>query len=127
MLTELPLGLEYRDLEGKTMRRLWWEIHGRRCGICEAPLALEDLAVDHIVMRRDGGADTIDNLRPAHAVCNNRRQHPTWRPACAACDRLMPAPPPGQWYCDDWCRRLGARLPEDRAAANAALLAARAP
>jgi 5-methylcytosine-specific restriction endonuclease McrA len=49
-------------------------VYGRRCHWC----ALEGrdtpaTTVDHVVRRRDGGADTIENLRPACRDCNLAR------------------------------------------------------
>lgn len=40
------------------------------CWLCGRPGAD---TVDHIVPYALGGADTIDNLRPAHRSCNSRR------------------------------------------------------
>lgn len=44
--------------------------YGTVCHICHQPGA--DSA-DHIVPRSLGGPDTLDNLRPAHLSCNQRR------------------------------------------------------
>jgi hypothetical protein len=53
------------------------------CQICQLPIARDahvhdDLspAVDHIIPRRDGGGDELENLRAAHRWRNIRREHP---------------------------------------------------
>lgn len=43
---------------------------GRVCHLCGAPGAD---SVDHIVPRKLGGDDSIDNLLPAHLSCNSSR------------------------------------------------------
>lgn len=47
---------------------------GTRCHLCGAPGA--DTA-DHVITRSRGGADTIENLEPAHGSCNFARQDKT--------------------------------------------------
>lgn len=44
--------------------------YGTRCHLCQRPGAT---TADHIVPRSRGGEDSLDNLRPAHALCNSRR------------------------------------------------------
>ena len=43
------------------------------CGICGQPVTREDMHMDHVAARSRGGADSVDNLRTAHALCNIRR------------------------------------------------------
>lgn len=48
------------------------EVQGRVCWLCGAGGA--DSA-DHVVSRSKCGTDDLTNLRPAHQVCNSRRQN----------------------------------------------------
>lgn len=56
------------------------ELYGAVCHLCREPIPLDvapthPLAcqLDHLIPHADGGLATLDNLRPAHAACNNRR------------------------------------------------------
>ena len=70
-------GLE-KDLEpAKTpgasrLRRL--SVHGKfggRCAYCGQEITLKGMQIDHIQPRFKFGADSLDNLNPACASCNN--------------------------------------------------------
>lgn len=43
---------------------------GDTCHLCLRPGAT---TADHLVPRSIGGLDTLENLRPAHKLCNSRR------------------------------------------------------
>ena len=44
------------------------------CALCgQGPRENDPWVADHIIPRANGGADTIDNLQPAHRSCNGRR------------------------------------------------------
>lgn len=50
------------------------------CALCNEPIPRKSkktnkgsVSVDHIIRKRDGGKDTIDNLRPTHSKCNQLR------------------------------------------------------
>ena len=54
--------------------------YGSNCHICQQPIdpslprtSKLGLTVDHVIPLSKGGSDTIDNLRPAHWSCNNRK------------------------------------------------------
>lgn len=61
------------------------EIYGTDCHICNEPIDLEaprssnkegfhrGLHLDHVVPLSKGGTDLIENIRPAHAICNIRK------------------------------------------------------
>ncbi|WP_166985182.1 HNH endonuclease signature motif containing protein [Canibacter zhoujuaniae] len=44
--------------------------YGTTCHLCGKPGAN---STDHLIPRSQGGANTLDNLRPAHYLCNIRR------------------------------------------------------
>jgi 5-methylcytosine-specific restriction endonuclease McrA len=53
---------------------------GRRCWICGGDINMDLMApdgkaasIDHKVRRRDGGSNRLENLRLAHAWCNEVR------------------------------------------------------
>jgi hypothetical protein len=55
-------------------RRRIAERDGWVCGICRKPVDRADIwHLDHIVPKSQGGPDTWDNLRLAHARCNISR------------------------------------------------------
>jgi hypothetical protein len=61
------------------------ERYGSDCYICGLPIDLDaprrtgdlgwerGLQLDHVYPMIRGGADTIDNVRPTHGLCNNRK------------------------------------------------------
>ena len=56
--------------------------YGANCHICQQPIdpslprtSKLGLTVDHVIPLSKGGLDTIDNLRPAHWACNNRKSN----------------------------------------------------
>lgn len=58
------------------------ELYGSNCYLCNEPIDLEaprwtakqgwerGLHIDHVVRIADGGADTLENVRPTHGACN---------------------------------------------------------
>ena len=58
--------------------------YGTNCHICNIPIDLNaprarkfgwenGLHIDHLIPLSKGGADTLDNVRPAHGLCNLRK------------------------------------------------------
>lgn len=48
--------------------------HGRVCWICHEPIG-DDLTLDHVLPKSEGGSNAEANLRPAHRKCNYDRHH----------------------------------------------------
>ena len=67
-------GRAYVRLSSLPFRAWIHQRDGGRCGICGQPVALEDMHVDHIRPRIEGGNDAVTNLRATHPVCNLRRR-----------------------------------------------------
>jgi len=61
------------------------DLYGTNCHICNIPINLlaprhprkpgweKGLHIDHVIPISKGGADTLDNVRPAHGLCNISR------------------------------------------------------
>lgn len=56
--------------------------YGDTCHICQEQIDMNlprtnrlGLTVDHVIPLSKGGTDTMDNLRPAHWICNNRKSN----------------------------------------------------
>lgn len=56
--------------------------YGNACHICQEPIDMSlsrtnrmGLTIDHVVALSKGGTDTMENLRPAHWICNNRKSN----------------------------------------------------
>lgn len=65
--------------KGSLKARVYMQGNGK-CGICkehiDSSLAYPDhmsLSIDHIIPRSLGGSHKIDNLQPAHLLCNSKR------------------------------------------------------
>lgn len=55
------------------------ELYGADCAICGGAIDLEarsgdgKLVMAHVIAHADGGEFTVENVRPAHALCNLRQ------------------------------------------------------
>lgn len=87
----------------RSLRALVVAEYGRTCHLCMTEIPDEakhphplSLTLDHILPRSLGGTDELENLRPAHRVCNLRRQN---RPAAVVTAAPRPrAPEPGAGF-----------------------------
>jgi 5-methylcytosine-specific restriction endonuclease McrA len=65
-----------------------FETHGRDCHICLEPIDFNaprqaytadgwelGLQFDHLIPLSKGGSDTLDNIRPSHALCNMKKRN----------------------------------------------------
>lgn len=57
----------------KSLRARVIERDGLVCKLCERPLVVSEVTMDHIVRLADGGPTTIENLRVACGPCNSTR------------------------------------------------------
>ena len=60
-------------------------LYGTNCHLCDLPIDLNaprhtakpgyqyGLHIDHVIRLADGGHDVIENVRPAHAICNQQK------------------------------------------------------
>lgn len=58
---------EYRRVRDEALER-----YGFDCVFCRLPILPQDFVLAHVIPHRDGGAFTVENVRPAHAECNRR-------------------------------------------------------
>lgn len=81
----------------RARRQALWDAGMRVCWICKGPLTLATMTLDHYVPSSRGGGDEIENLRPAHARCNEERgnempkgakEPPVSRGVCQHCYRI---------------------------------------
>jgi hypothetical protein len=66
-------GRQFVRLTDEAFREWIYERDRGICGICGEPVAFSDHHIDHIRPRREGGNDTVGNLRISHPRCNLRR------------------------------------------------------
>lgn len=72
--------IEHRRRARKKMTR-WGRVsyhrllqsYGMLCHICDGWIADGDLSFDHVIPLARGGSHTEDNIKPAHLVCNVRK------------------------------------------------------
>lgn len=80
------VGHTQRQWEGKFFRC------GMRCYFCLVPLTLAEAHKEHLTPQSRGGADTIDNLVPSCANCNQRKgtlTEPEFRAAFSKAFKLI--------------------------------------
>lgn len=51
-------------------RRVLWEQHQGICGICQEPVTLKEMTIDHRKPLCLGGDHSYANTQPAHNACN---------------------------------------------------------
>lgn len=76
-MSDAPILIDVREVLPRDYRALWrrllWESHDGRCGLCHEPVALEAMQIDHILPRVRGGEDIWTNLQPSHKPCNSAK------------------------------------------------------
>lgn len=66
--------------DGQRLALLVVATWGNTCHLCRRPIDLslsrrdpQGMSIDHLTPRSRGGSNAVENLRPAHLVCNVRR------------------------------------------------------
>lgn len=63
-------GARRRKSLSKEMRREVYEMYGGHCAYCGKEIDIKDMQVDHVQSVYLGGADELENYRPACRSCN---------------------------------------------------------
>ena len=58
----------------KIDRQKVYEKYNGHCAYCGKPITIKDMQVDHILSKRNGGTDDIDNLNPSCRMCNHYKR-----------------------------------------------------
>ncbi len=67
-------GYRRRGISGvMTKKRRLVKIYGSICIWCKEQFTIEDLTLEHMTRRREGGSNSIDNLMLACSPCNTKR------------------------------------------------------
>lgn len=76
---------KYGNKRDKYTEQQVLETYGSDCHICSEPIDMKasrkigvkdwkrGLNIDHVIPLAQGGSDTLDNVRPAHALCNLKK------------------------------------------------------
>ena len=55
-------------------RQKVYDKYNGHCAYCGKAIAIKDMQVDHILPKRNGGKDDIDNLNPSCRLCNHYKR-----------------------------------------------------
>ena len=55
-------------------RQKVYEKYNGHCAYCGKAIAIRDMQVDHILPKRNGGTNDIDNLNPSCRLCNHYKR-----------------------------------------------------
>jgi len=69
-----------KDRPTKEFRAIVVARDGHACRICRRSLSTDEITLDHVVEKKNGGQPTVDNLRVTCKPCNNRRSNPRGLP-----------------------------------------------
>ena len=58
----------------KIDRQKVYDKYNGHCAYCGKAIAIKDMQVDHILPKRNGGKDHIDNLNPSCRLCNHYKR-----------------------------------------------------
>ena len=62
------------DCVMKIDRQKVYEKYNGHCTYCGKPITIKDMQVDHILSKRNGGTNDIDNLNPSCRLCNHYKR-----------------------------------------------------
>lgn len=68
--------IKARNDRGADRKARWSE--NPICYLCGEHIDFEDLHLDHMISRHDGGSDSASNLAPTHSVCNLKKGRRSW-------------------------------------------------
>lgn len=57
-----------------TKREQVWRKYNGHCAYCGHEITLQEMQVDHIIPKRNGGSDDMNNLNPACRLCNQYKR-----------------------------------------------------
>ena len=63
-----------KDWIMKIDRQKVYEKYNGHCAYCGKAITIKDMQVDHILSKRNGGTDDIDNLNPSCRMCNHYKR-----------------------------------------------------
>jgi HNH endonuclease len=55
------------------LRNKVWQAYSKRCHLCQEPVGLSEMDLDHLLPHSKGGTEDWRNLAPAHARCNRSK------------------------------------------------------
>ena len=55
-------------------RQKVYDKYNGHCAYCGKAIAIKDMQVDHILPKRNGGKDDLDNLNPSCRLCNHYKR-----------------------------------------------------
>ena len=58
----------------KIDRQKVYEKYNGHCAYCGKAISIKEMQVDHVLSKRNGGADVIDNLNPSCRLCNHYKR-----------------------------------------------------
>ena len=58
----------------KIDRQKVYDNYNGHCAYCGKAITIKDMQVDHILPKRNGGTDDIDNLNPSCRLCNHYKR-----------------------------------------------------
>ncbi len=58
----------------KQIREQVYQKYNGRCAYCGHEIAIKDMQVDHIIPKRLGGSDSIENYNPSCRTCNHYKR-----------------------------------------------------
>lgn len=75
-----------RENEWLRIRRMWIKLNPPNhegqylCSICGKPVSCTNFELDHVLGRDGDNFRDLDNLRPTHKYCNQRKGSQKWTP-----------------------------------------------
>lgn len=58
----------------KKTREIVYQKYNGRCAYCGHKITLKEMQVDHIIPKRLGGADSLENYNPSCRICNHYKR-----------------------------------------------------